>query len=50
VRYTIRDRPTGRFFPAYRELVLERDLDGKQRNYLAREEDFQFLKECKTRI
>ena len=44
VRYTIRDRPTGRFFPAYRELLLERDLDGKQRNYLAIEEDFQFLK------
>ncbi len=49
VRYTIRDRPTGRFFPAYRELLLERDLDGKQRNYLAREEDFQFLKGMQDR-
>jgi hypothetical protein len=49
VRYTIRDRPTGRFFPAYRELLLERDLDGKQRNYLAIEEDFQFLKGMQER-
>jgi len=49
VRYTIRDRPTGRFFPAYRELLLERDLDGKQRNYLALEEDFQFLKGMQER-
>ena len=44
VRYTIRDRPTGRFFPAYRELLLEKDLDGRQRNYLATEELFQVLK------
>jgi hypothetical protein len=44
VRYTIRDRPTGRFFPAYRELLLEKDLDGRQRNYLATEELFQVIK------
>ena len=49
VRYTIRDRPTGRFFPAYRELLLERDLDGRQRNYLAKEEDFLFLKGMQDR-
>lgn len=49
VRYTIRDRPTGRFFPAYRELLLERDLDDKQRNYLALEEDFQFVKGMQDR-
>lgn len=49
VRYTIRDRPTGRFFPAYRELLLERDLDGKQRNYLAREDDFLFVKGMQDR-
>jgi hypothetical protein len=49
VRYTIRDRPTGRFFPAYRELLLEKDLDGKQCNFLAAESDFQFLKEMQDK-
>jgi len=44
VRYTIRDRPTGRFFPAYRDLLLEKDLNGKYRNYLAREADFLVIK------
>ena len=45
VRYTIRDRPTGRFFPAYRDILLEKDLDGRYRNYLAAEESFQVIKE-----
>lgn len=45
VRYTIRDRPTGRFFPAYRDILLEKDLEGRYRNYLARESTFQVLKE-----
>ena len=44
VRYTIRDRPSGRFFPSYRELLLEKDLEGRQRNYLATEADFQVIK------
>jgi hypothetical protein len=44
VRYTIRDRPTGRFFPAYRDLLLEKDLEGRHRNYLASEADFQVIK------
>jgi len=43
-RYTIRDRPTGRFFPAYREILLEKDLDGRYRNYLASEDTFRVLK------
>jgi len=50
VRYTIRDRPSNRsFFPPYRELLLEKDLDGRQRNYLASEADFQFLKQMQER-
>jgi hypothetical protein len=44
VRYTIRDRPSGRFFPSYREVLLERDLDGRQRNYLSSEETWQYLR------
>jgi hypothetical protein len=49
VRYTIRDRPTGRFFPAYRDLLLEKDLDGRYRNYLAYEADFQVIKSMHDR-
>ena len=44
VRYTIRDRPTGRFFPAYRDILLEKDLDGRHRNYFANEADLQVIK------
>ena len=49
VRYTIRDRPTGRFFPAYRDLLLEKDLEGRHRNYLATEADFQVVKSLQDR-
>jgi hypothetical protein len=45
VRYTIRDRPTGRFFPAYRDILLEKDLAGQHRNYLATEATYRVLKE-----
>lgn len=45
VRYTIRDRPTGRFFPAYRDILLEKDLNGRYRNYLASEETFEVIRE-----
>jgi hypothetical protein len=49
VRYTIRDRPTGRFFPAYRDLLLEKDLEGRHRNYLTSEADFQVIKTMQDR-
>lgn len=49
VRYTIRDRPTGRFFPAYRDLLLEKDLEGHHRNYLATEADFMVIKNLHDR-
>ncbi len=48
-RYTIRDRPTGRFFPAYREILLEKDLDGRYRNYLATEDGYRVLKNMHDR-
>jgi hypothetical protein len=46
VRYVIRDRPmpSNRYFPSYRSLLLETDLNNQQRNYLAAEDSFQFLK------
>jgi hypothetical protein len=49
VRYTIRDRPSNRFFPAYRDLLLETDLDGRQRNYFSSEADFQVIKQMQER-
>lgn len=49
VRYTIRDRNTGRFFPAYRDLLLEKDLEGQHRNYLATEADFMVIKQMHDR-
>ena len=48
-RYTIRDRPSGRFFPAFRDLLLEKGLEGRQRNYLASEESYQYLKKMQER-
>lgn len=46
VRYVIRDRPmpSNRYFPSYRSILLETDLNNQQRNYLAVEESYQFLK------
>ncbi len=49
VRYTIRDRNTGRFFPAYRDLLLEKDLEGAHRNYLATEADFMVIKQMQDK-
>ena len=37
------------YYPTLRDLVLERDLDGRQASYLAREEDFQFVKDLQRR-
>jgi len=46
VRYVIRDRPmpSNRYFPSYRSILLETDLNNEQRNYLATEDSYQFLK------
>lgn len=46
VRYVIRDRPmpSNRYFPSYRSVLLETDLNNEQRNYLSTEDSFQFLK------
>jgi len=44
IRYSLGPR-----YPTYRRLLLERDLDGRQRNYLAAEESFRFVKELQRR-
>ena len=37
------------YYPTLRDLVLERDLEGRAASYLAREEDFQFVKDLHQR-
>ena len=49
VRYQIRDRPSNRFFPPYRDLLLETDLQGHKHNYFATEADFQVIKQMQER-
>jgi hypothetical protein len=45
IRFRSFGRPSFRFYPSLKEIVLERDLDGKWGNYLNAESDFQFIKE-----
>jgi hypothetical protein len=49
LRYTSHNRPPRAYYPTYRQLLLERDLTGKQGNYLASEADYRFLKSLQER-
>lgn len=49
LRFTSRNRAPRWYYPTYRDLLLERDLTGRQANYLASEGDFQFLKTIQAR-
>jgi hypothetical protein len=44
IRYSSYHRPPRSIYPTYRDLLLETDLAGRQQNYFATEDDFQFLK------
>lgn len=44
LRFQSMGRPPQFYYPTYRELLLETDGEGHQRNYLASEESFQFVK------
>lgn len=44
LRFTSRNRPSRSYYPTYRDLMLEKDLTGRQASYLANEDDFQFVK------
>jgi len=44
IRYSSYHRPPRSIYPTYRDLLLETDLTGRQQNYFASEDDFQFLK------
>jgi len=49
LRFTSAGRAPRPYYPTYRQLLLERDLTGRQASYLAREDDFQFLKRLQER-
>src|SRR5262245_40328794 len=49
LKFTSRNRPPQWYYPSYRDLLLEKDLTGKQCNYLASEDDFQFLRSLEER-
>lgn len=44
LRFTSHGRRPRFYYPTYRDLVLERDLQGERASYLVSEDDFQFLK------
>ena len=44
LRFTSKGRGSRSYYPDYRDLLLEKDLTGKQCNYLVREDDFQYVK------
>lgn len=45
LRFTSHNRGPSSFYPTYRDLMFERDLEGQRGNYLAREADYRFLRE-----
>ncbi len=44
LRFTSKGRGSRWYYPDYRTLLLEKDLTGKQCNYLVNEDDFQYVK------
>ncbi len=44
LRFTSHGRSARSYYPTWRDLMLEKDLTGKQACYLADEDDFQFVK------
>ncbi|MGH7553152.1 MAG: hypothetical protein ACREMQ_09030 [Longimicrobiales bacterium] len=49
LRFSSYGRSPRSYYPTYRQLLLEKDLDGRQASYLVDEEDFQFLKSLHAR-
>ena len=49
IRYESRGRAGRGFFPSLHELLLARDIDGSEAGYLARESDYQFVKDLEAR-
>ena len=49
LKFPSRNRGPRSYYPTYRDLLLEKDLTGRQCNYLVREEDFRFLRDLEER-
>jgi hypothetical protein len=49
LRFSSRGRPSRSYYPTYRDLLLESDLEGNRANFLASEESFLFLKDLQQR-
>jgi len=49
LRYTSLGRPPAPWYPTYRELLLETDLEGNPSSYLVGEEPYHFLRELQAR-
>src|SRR5215813_11340751 len=49
LKFTSRGRPPRWYYPSYRDLLFEKDLTGKQCNYLSSEDDFRFLRSLQER-
>ncbi|MDQ3697330.1 MAG: hypothetical protein M3373_04810 [Gemmatimonadota bacterium] len=49
LRFTSFNRPPRAYYPTFRDLVLSRDLTGRDGSYLAREDAFQYVKRLQER-
>ena len=49
LKFETRGQAPRAFYPTYRELLLARDADGRQWNYLASERDFQFVRSLEAK-
>ena len=49
LRFTSTGRPPQYHYPTYRDLLLETDSEGRQANYLATDEAFQFVRSLQAR-
>ena len=49
IRFRSFGRPSFRFYPSFKDIVLERDPEGRFGNYLNSEADFQFVKQMHSR-
>jgi hypothetical protein len=49
LRFNSHGRPPAPYYPDLRRLLTEHDREGKEASYVAREEDFQFLKSLQSR-
>ena len=49
IRFTSANRAPRSYYPTLRQLILERDLDGRQANYLASREGWEFVRNLEVR-